>query len=110
MAVYVDNSRLSWRGKLWCHLVADSLDELHTFAHALGLKRDWFQHKTRYPHYDVTISIREKALKLGAIDGDKAIIVAKAKQLRLELVGLSPRRSESEGELCSPRVMLEAQV
>ena len=100
MAVYVDNSRLSWKGKLWCHLVADSVDELHAFANALGLRRAWFQQKTRYPHYDVTISIREKALKLGAIDGDKVTVVAKAKQLRLELIGLSSGDAVRRGIPC----------
>ena len=37
MAVYVDNLRIPWRGKEWCHLLADSLDELHSFAEKLGL-------------------------------------------------------------------------
>lgn len=92
MAVYVDNCCLSWRGKLWCHLVADTLEELHSFARQLGLKRSWFQDKTRYPHYDVTTSVREKALAIGAIAGDRAVVVIKAKQLRLELVGLGTSR------------------
>ena len=43
MAVYVDSEEILWHGKLWCHLVADSLDELHTFAARLGLRRSWFQ-------------------------------------------------------------------
>lgn len=86
MAVYVDDCCLSWRGKQWCHLVADTLDELHGFARRLGLKRAWFQDKTRYPHYDVTVSVREKAIALGAIAGDRGVVVTKAKQLRLEIV------------------------
>lgn len=94
MAVYVDNCRLSWRGKLWCHLVADTLEELHGFARQLGLKRAWFQDRTRYPHYDVTVSVREKALAIGAIAGDRAVVVMKAKQLRLELVGLTTSRPQ----------------
>lgn len=35
------------------HLVADSLRELHAFAHSLGLRGEWFQGKRR-PHYDLT--------------------------------------------------------
>ena len=85
MAVYVDNARLKWRNKEWCHLVADSLDELHSFAQHLGLRREWFQSSTMYPHYDVTAGVRQKALALGALAGDKPVIVHCAKRLRLEL-------------------------
>lgn len=28
MAVYVDDAVWPWRGQLWCHLLADSLDEI----------------------------------------------------------------------------------
>lgn len=87
MPVYVDNARLEWRGKQWCHLVADSLDELHAFAGRLGLKPVWFQWRTMYPHYDVTVAVRAKALVLGAQIGDKATIVKCAKRLRLERIG-----------------------
>ena len=87
MAVYVDNARLGRGGKLWCHLVADSLEELHAFASRLGLRRGWFQSSARYPHYDVTVALREKALTLGAKAGDKATIVACARYLRAEYVG-----------------------
>lgn len=85
MPVYVDNECISWRGKLWCHLVADSLDELHGFAKRLGLKRGWFQEQTRYPHYDVTVQVRERALRLGALDGDRALVVSCSKRLRVEI-------------------------
>lgn len=83
MAVYVDSEEILWRGKLWCHLAADNLDELHAFASKLGLRRGWFQSKG-YPHYDVTISMRERALKMGAIDADRETIVDRCKQLRME--------------------------
>lgn len=85
MTVYVDDERIEWRGKLWCHLVAESLDELHCFALSLGLKQSWFQAKGAYPHYDVTIAVRERALQLGAHPGSKAQIIASAKLLRIEL-------------------------
>lgn len=85
MTIYVDNERIEWRGKLWCHLVADSLDELHEFAAALGLRRSWFQGKASYPHYDVTTTVRDRALQLGAMPGSKVQIIACAKRLREEL-------------------------
>jgi len=88
MTVYVDNSRLPWRGQSWCHLVADSVAELHAFAERLGLKREWFQDKTRYPHYDVTVNVRRRALELGAIDGDKRAIITCAKQMYREIAAM----------------------
>ena len=36
------------------HLVGDSLQELHRFAHSVGLKREWFQEHPCHPHYDIT--------------------------------------------------------
>ncbi len=88
MSVYVDNECIQWRGKLWCHLVADSLDELHQFASNLGLRRSWFQDKASYPHYDVTTTVRARALKLGASPGSKKQIIASAKLLRAELLAM----------------------
>ena len=86
MAVYVDNEQIRWRGKTWCHLVADTLDELHRFATILGLRREWFQIKSSYPHYDVTSSVRARALRLGAVDGDRRTIIGCCKRLRGELM------------------------
>ena len=85
MTVYVDDSRLAWRGRNWCHLVADSVAELHAFAAQLGLRPECFQDRTMYPHYDVTVSVQQRALALGAQVGDKKTIVACAKRLRTEL-------------------------
>ena len=84
MAVYVDDEQIPWRGKLWCHLVADTLPELHEFASQLGLRRTWFQSKSLYPHYDVTTSVRDRALALGAKLGDRGTIVSCARRLKAE--------------------------
>lgn len=86
MAVYVDAEGIRWRGHEWSHLVADSLDELHAFAAKLGLKRSWFQSKTLYPHYDVTKSVRTRALAMGAHGADREKIVSCAKQMRSEMI------------------------
>ena len=50
------------------HMVSDSsTDELHCFAVAIGLKRDWFQNHPRHPHYDLTTRRKlELALRRGA--------------------------------------------
>lgn len=85
MTIYVDDEQCLWRGKLWCHMVANSLPELHEFAQRLGLRRAWFQSGSIYPHYDVTMRVRDKALALGALMGDRCIIITCAKQLKAEM-------------------------
>ena len=85
MAVYVDSEEIRWRGRVWCHLVADSLDELHSFAARLGLQRKWFQSKSFYPHYDVTLSVKVRAMRLGAVHADRRKIIGCCKQMRAQL-------------------------
>ena len=85
MAVYVDNERIAWRGRQWCHLVADSLPELHDFAQQLGLRRSWFQERASYPHYDVTTAVRVQALRLGALQADRAQLMICCRKLKAEL-------------------------
>ncbi len=84
MAVYVDDAIWSWRGRRWCHLLADDVDELHRFARQLGLHRTSFQGPPRSsaPHYDLTAFERRRALRCGAVACDRAAIVAVARQQR----------------------------
>lgn len=67
MTVYVDDAVVSWRGQRWAHLMADSLDELHAFAAALGLPRRAFQDRSSGAHYDVPAQLREEAIRCGAV-------------------------------------------
>jgi hypothetical protein len=71
MTVYVDDFRMRARvGRLdarWSHLMADSRDELLSFADRLGLRRAWLQDKRSGVHFDVTDSMRTKAIRLGAV-------------------------------------------
>ena len=85
MAVYVDDELIDWQGRQWCHMVADTLPELHEFANKLGLKPAWFQSQSKYPHYDVTVGMRNKALRYGAILGDRSTIFTCANNLRAQL-------------------------
>ncbi|HWA07955.1 MAG TPA: DUF4031 domain-containing protein [Opitutaceae bacterium] len=55
-------------GHRWCHLWADTLEELHTMAAKIGMRPEWFQDKPGFPHYDLVPPRREAALKLGAIE------------------------------------------
>lgn len=71
MSVYVDELNTyetKLRYKVWCHMTADSEDELHAMADLIGLKREWFQARTRTPHYDLVPSKRALAVKHGAIE------------------------------------------
>jgi hypothetical protein len=71
MGVYVDEPIYEWRGFRWCHLTADSAEELHAFAARLGLKRYRFQTKPGRPwvdHYDITEDKRRDAVALGAVE------------------------------------------
>ena len=87
MSCYVDKLRpFGWRirGRETesCHLLADSLDELHAMAQAIGLKREWFQDKRSGKHYDLVPSKRDLAIARGAIALDDVQFVAKLRELR----------------------------
>lgn len=73
MAVYVDVLRTyptaaiapaaRRHGQRWCHMIADTRDELHALAERIGLKRSWFQGD----HYDLVPTKRLAAVRAGAI-------------------------------------------
>lgn len=86
MAIYVDNMRIKHKGKEWCHLMADSLEELHDFALTLGVKRCWFHKNASYPHYDVTVEVRNRALIYGAVPAERKKIIECGRKLRIELL------------------------
>lgn len=82
MAVYVDQlMNWGWRYGKSCHLIADSIPELITFAKLIGMQECWFQPKSS-PHFDLTESKRKLAIKKGAIELDRSDYVAKLRQLR----------------------------
>lgn len=49
------------------HLIADSLEELHAFAAAIGIKRIWFENRRgkQHPHYDIPMSMKQTVLSAG---------------------------------------------
>lgn len=85
MAVYVDDAVWPFAGRRWCHLMADDEAELHRFARRLGLHRLSYQGppKTRTPHYDITGTERDRALRLGAVACSRAEIVAVFRRVRV---------------------------
>lgn len=83
MPIYVDQARNPFRGMLMCHMVADTLDELHAMAAAIGMPRRAYQPRS-FPHYDVPLDRRARALALGAVEVDRRGIVAVMRRLRAD--------------------------
>lgn len=63
--MYVDNAFVEHRGRQWCHLLADSIEELHEFAASVGLSRHAFHRTARIPHYDISAKQRFLVLAQG---------------------------------------------
>lgn len=61
-----------WRHGAVSHLYADTMEELHAFAAALGLKRSWCSDVTQpgavLLHYDLSPGMRAKAVQAGAVE------------------------------------------
>jgi hypothetical protein len=68
MPVYVDDARIWFRGRSWSHMVADTAEELHRAAEALGLSRERVQDKGRTLHYDLPEEWRVRAIELGVAE------------------------------------------
>ena len=99
MSVYVDPlMQHGWklRGHVVksCHLYADTLDELHTMAERIGLKRKWFQEHPFLPHYDLTAVRRLAALRAGAKEASRHEMVAVLRARRLSIRRGQPQYPE----------------
>lgn len=75
--IYVDKP--TWQKpngrKFYAHMVAETLDELHTFAQQIGVKKHFF-HRGNKPHYDISVEQHAKALENGATEVSSKQIVA----------------------------------
>lgn len=66
MGVYVDSEFIQFGRMKMCHMVADTEQELEDIALKLGLNLKWWQYKgTPKSHFDISKSVREKAIALG---------------------------------------------
>jgi hypothetical protein len=90
VAVYVDQARHKLGRMIMGHMLADTDAELHAMAAAIGMRPEWFQ-PTSHPHYDVSLSRRALAVKLGAV------VVS-----RRELVRVMRRYRETNGGAARP--------
>lgn len=76
MTIYVDNMRLRRKvagvrsNATWSHLFADTTTELLAFAvDQLGLRAEWLQYPgTHREHFDVTLTVRARAIQKGAVE------------------------------------------
>lgn len=68
MSVYVDDMHKTSMGQFgrmkMSHMIADSDEELHQMADSIGLARRHFQGD----HYDVSLTLRAKAVEAGAVE------------------------------------------
>jgi hypothetical protein len=58
-------------------MIADTLEELHSMAEAIGMKLEWFQEKGKVPHYDVCKMRKQDALTKGAVLLERKAFVEK---------------------------------
>ena len=77
------------------HMIADTVSELHDMAGRIGLKRAWFQPRSR-PHYDACLSKRAEAVRLGAIELDRREFVETSKKITIANQSLD----DAEGKVC----------
>lgn len=102
MAVYVDKPfvfhETGWKKGKWCHMWADTEDELHEFAAHIGLHPEWSQvsHGISgdFIHYDLRMPKRQEALRLGAIEkplkehvAERLELIRRAAQVELTVQG-----------------------
>jgi hypothetical protein len=81
MPVYVDQAENGFGRMKMCHMIADTLEELHAMAERIGMRREWFQPKS-FPHYDVAKGRRQQAISLGAIVCDRRTFVGHLRRIR----------------------------
>jgi len=68
MTVYVDSMKAPFGRMLMCHMIADTDEELHAMADAIGVSRRHHQSAgTARSHYDIAQTKRMLAVQRGAV-------------------------------------------
>ncbi|MFF4834839.1 DUF4031 domain-containing protein [Streptomyces sp. NPDC001315] len=92
MTVYIDPPTWPGHGRMWSHLVSDvSYEELHLFAHALGVPPRAFERD----HYDIPSHRYPDAVRAGAVEvGSREVVrLLHASGLRRRKSRAQPRSS-----------------
>ena len=83
MSVYVDDMYQypmgQFRRMKMSHMIADTEEELHAMADKIGLSRRWYQGD----HYDVSMSLRAKAVAAGAVEITLRELALKSREQRM---------------------------
>jgi hypothetical protein len=79
-----------------CHMLADSLSELHAMAAAIGMNRAWFQ-PFSFPHYDIAKGRREDAVRRGAVEVSRQEVAAIMRRLRADPEFMTAWKAEVRG-------------
>ncbi len=95
VVVFVDDMRAPYGRMLMCHLIADTAAELHAMAAKVGVGRRWFQDRSRYHHYDLSLGKRALAIKYGAV------------QITLRQCAMMCYNRSHTGELGSPATAVD---
>ena len=98
MAVYVDDARHALGRMVMGHMLADTLEELHAMAAAIGLRREWYQSNASFPHYDVNLQRRAHAVRLGAIQVNRRGIVQVKRRLQTDPAFIAEVRAACAAE------------
>lgn len=84
MAVYVDAPVNNYGRMKMCHMLADTAEELHAMADAIGINRKYYQKDASSPHYDICKSKRASAISLGAVSINRQQVVDLIRKKRAE--------------------------
>ncbi len=67
MTVYCDDMARPYGRMIMCHMVADTTEELLEMAHDIGVSSRHIQYAgTPQEHFDICLTMKRKALGLGA--------------------------------------------
>lgn len=69
MTVYVDDMEAAFGRMKMCHMIADTHAELMAMAAAIGVRERWLQQGgTAQEHFDVSKTMRARAVERGAVE------------------------------------------